>query len=172
MCIGRSSFCFKKCVWACVQGVGDSNSALQSTWAWLFCRLQCGGKQRRGWYPLSVLTLPRMSGENLEKNNRLRAWLLAISEEKKCSLNQLALAWILHKGKDVVPIPGTSKKVNLESNIGAIGVTLSKEEIVEIEAAMPIAEISGDRNLDNQSICSTMQQSTTSFTGRLPAIST
>ncbi len=121
---------------------------------------------------MSVQTLPRMSGENLEKNNSLRAWLLAISEEKKCSLNQLALAWILHKGKDVVPIPGTSKKVNLESNIGAIGVTLSKEEIGEIEAAMPIAEISGDRSLDNQSICSTMQQSTTSFTGRLPVVST
>ncbi len=121
---------------------------------------------------MSVQTRPRMSGENLEKNNRLHAQLLAISEEKKCSLNQLALVWILHKGKDVVPIPGTSKKVNLDSNIGAIGVTLSKEEIVEIEAATPIAEISGHRNLDNQSIRSTMQQSTTSFTGRLPVVST
>jgi hypothetical protein len=49
---------------------------------------------------------------------------------------------------------------------------LSKEEIVEIEAAMPIAEISGDRNLDNQSIHSIMQQSTTSFTERLPVVST
>ncbi len=74
--------------------------------------------------------------------------------------------------KDVVPIPRTSKKVNRESNIGAIGVTLSKEEIVDIEAAMRIADISGDRNLDNQSIRSTMQQSTTSFTGRLPVVST
>ncbi len=72
----------------------------------------------------------------------------------------------------MVPIPRTSKKVNRESNIGAIGVTLSKEEIVDIEAAMRIADISGDRNLDNQSIRSTMQQSTTSFTGRLPVVST
>jgi aryl-alcohol dehydrogenase-like predicted oxidoreductase len=88
-----------------------------------------------------------MTGENFEKNKVLREQLEAIAEKKKCSLNQLALAWVLHKGNDVVPIPGTTKKANLESNIGAVAVALSKEEIAEIEAAVPIDAVAGDRNL-------------------------
>ncbi|CAM6035898.1 unnamed protein product [Sphagnum compactum] len=91
---------------------------------------------------------PRFSGANLEKNMMLRAQVQSIAEEKKCSLNQLALAWLLHKGNYVVPIPGTTKKVNLESNIGAIAVALSKEEIVKIEAAVPIDEVAGERSFD------------------------
>jgi aryl-alcohol dehydrogenase-like predicted oxidoreductase len=88
---------------------------------------------------------PRLTGENLEKNELLRARVEAIAARKGCSLNQLALAWVLHNGNDVVPIPGTTKKANLESNIGAVGVSLSKEEIKEIEAAVPISEVAGDR---------------------------
>lgn len=88
-----------------------------------------------------------MSGENFEKNKVLREQLEVIAEKKKCSLNQLALAWVLHKGNDVVPIPGTTKKANLESNIGAVAVALSKEEIAEIEAAVPIDEVAGGVNL-------------------------
>jgi len=87
--------------------------------------------------------LPRMTGENFEKNKVLQEQLKAIAEKKKCSLNQLALAWVLHKVNDVVPIPGTTKKANLESNIGAVAVALSKEEIAEIEAALPIDGIAG-----------------------------
>jgi aryl-alcohol dehydrogenase-like predicted oxidoreductase len=84
-----------------------------------------------------------MSGENFEKNKVLREQLEAIAEKKKCSLNQLALAWVLHQGNDVVPIPGTTKKANLESSIGAVAVALSKEEIAEIEAAVPIDGVAG-----------------------------
>jgi aryl-alcohol dehydrogenase-like predicted oxidoreductase len=84
-----------------------------------------------------------MTGENFEKNKVLREQLEAIAQKKKCSLNQLALAWVLHKGNDVVPIPGTTKKANLESNIGAVAVALSKEEIAEIEAAVPIDGVAG-----------------------------
>ena len=51
---------------------------------------------------------PRMQGENLEKNNKLREHVEKIAELKNCSLNQLALAWVHHKGSDIVPIPGTS----------------------------------------------------------------
>jgi aryl-alcohol dehydrogenase-like predicted oxidoreductase len=69
-----------------------------------------------------------MSGENFEKNKVLREQLEVIAEKKKCSLNQLALA-------------------NLESNIGAVAVALSKEEIAEIEAAVPIDEVAGGVNL-------------------------
>ncbi|CAK9206997.1 unnamed protein product [Sphagnum troendelagicum] len=88
---------------------------------------------------------PRLTGENLEKNEVLRARVEAIAARKGCTLNQLALAWVLHNGNDVVPIPGTTKKVNLESNIGAVGISLSKEEIAEIEAAVPQSEVAGDR---------------------------
>jgi diketogulonate reductase-like aldo/keto reductase len=88
---------------------------------------------------------PRLTGENLEKNEVLRARVEAIAARKGCTLNQLALAWVLHNGNDVVPIPGTTKKVNLESNIGAVGISLSKEEIAEIEAAVPPSEVAGDR---------------------------
>ncbi|CAM6043495.1 unnamed protein product [Sphagnum compactum] len=80
----------------------------------------------------------RFTGENLEKNEVLRAQAEAIAAKKGCSLNQLAHAWVLHNGNDVVPIPGTTKKANLESNIGTVGDSLSKEGIKEIEAAVPI----------------------------------
>jgi aryl-alcohol dehydrogenase-like predicted oxidoreductase len=68
-----------------------------------------------------------------------------IAEKKKCSLNQWALAWVMHKGKDVVPILGTTEKGNLKSNIGSVAVTLTEEEIEEIEAAVPADEVTGER---------------------------
>ncbi|CAK9211287.1 unnamed protein product [Sphagnum jensenii] len=88
---------------------------------------------------------PKFSAENIEKNNVLRERVVAIAEKKKCSLNQLALAWVMHKGKDVVPIPGTTKRANLESNIGSVAISLTKEEIAEIEAAVPANEVAGER---------------------------
>ncbi len=94
---------------------------------------------------LVVQIQPRLTGENLEKNQVLRARVEAIAARKGCTLNKLALAWVLHNGNDVVPIPGTTKKVNLESNIGAVGISLPKEEIAEIEAAVPPSEVAGDR---------------------------
>jgi aryl-alcohol dehydrogenase-like predicted oxidoreductase len=87
-----------------------------------------------------------LTGENLQKNELLWAQVEAIAASKGCSLNQLALAWVLHNdGKDVVPIPETTKKANLESNIRAVGVSLSKEEIKEIEAAVLMSKVAGDR---------------------------
>jgi aryl-alcohol dehydrogenase-like predicted oxidoreductase len=85
-----------------------------------------------------------LTGENLENNEPLWAQVEAIAASKGCSLNQLALAWVLHNGKDVVPIPKTTKKANLESNIRAVGISLSKEEIKEIEAAVLISKVAGD----------------------------
>jgi len=93
---------------------------------------------------------PRFEAENLAKNEQLRARVEAIAKAKKCTLNQLALAWVHHKGADLVPIPGTTKIANLDSNIGALGVSLSKEDMEELEAAVPVHEIAGDRyNEDN-----------------------
>ncbi len=80
----------------------------------------------------------------MENNEPLWAQVEAIAASKGCSLNQLALAWVLHNGKDVVPIPKTTKKANLESNIRAVGISLSKEEIKEIEAAVLISKVAGD----------------------------
>ena len=71
--------------------------------------------------------------------------MFEIAERKECSPNQLALAWVQHKGKDVVPIPGTTKRKNLDSNIDAVHVKLSDEEIAELEAAVPTEEIAGER---------------------------
>jgi len=81
----------------------------------------------------------------LEKNELLWARVEAIAARKGCSLNQLALACFLHNGKDVVPIPEITKKANLESNIRAVGISLSNEEIKEIEAAVLISKVAGDR---------------------------
>jgi len=94
---------------------------------------------------LRTAVFPKLSAENLDKNEKLRARVIAIAEKKKCSLNQLALAWVMHKGSDVVPIPGTTKKANLESNIGSVAVSLSKDDMMEIEAAVPAHEVAGDR---------------------------
>ena len=89
-----------------------------------------------------------MLGKNLEINNQLRELVMEMAAKKKCSLNQLALAWVHHKGKDVVPIPGTTKRKNLDSNIEALKVSLSEEEIRELEAAVPIHRFAGDRYSD------------------------
>ena len=90
--------------------------------------------------------IPLFDGENYEKNKVLLARVAQIAEEKKCTTNQLALAWLMHKGSPfTVPIPGTTKIVNLESNVGAVNVKLSEEEIKALEAAIPIEEVSGER---------------------------
>jgi aryl-alcohol dehydrogenase-like predicted oxidoreductase len=87
----------------------------------------------------------RFSGENLERNEKLRQGVFEIAERKKCSFNQLAIAWVHHKGKDVVPIPGTIKRENQDSNIGAVHVKLTGEEMAKLEAVVPTAEIAGER---------------------------
>ncbi|KAM0863303.1 hypothetical protein ACQ4PT_044683 [Festuca glaucescens] len=88
---------------------------------------------------------PRYTGENLEKNKVLYTRLEILSTKYGCSAAQLALAWVLHQGEDVVPIPGTTKLKNLDDNIGAVNVKLSKEDLEEISAAFPAGEVAGSR---------------------------
>jgi aryl-alcohol dehydrogenase-like predicted oxidoreductase len=88
-------------------------------------------------------TQPRFQGENLEANTRIVAKLREIAEEKDITPAQLALAWVLAQGDDIVPIPGTKRRTYLEENAAAAEVELSDEELGRIDAELP--EVSGER---------------------------
>jgi aryl-alcohol dehydrogenase-like predicted oxidoreductase len=88
---------------------------------------------------------PRFAGENFDKNQLLVETLKALAAHKRVAASQLALAWILAKGEDIVPIPGTKRRKYLDENAAAVEVRLSPEEISEIEAAIPAAKVMGDR---------------------------
>src|SRR5688572_23468468 len=91
---------------------------------------------------------PRFQGEALEANRRLVAAFEAIAEEKGCTAGQLALAWVLAQGDDVVPIPGTKRVQYLEENVGALGVRLDGEDVARIEKAVPRGAVVGERYPD------------------------
>jgi aryl-alcohol dehydrogenase-like predicted oxidoreductase len=86
---------------------------------------------------------PRFTGENLEANLKLAAKVEEIAAEKGITSAQLAIAWLLAQGDDLVPIPGTKRRSYLEQNAGAVDVELSKEELARIDAELP--EASGAR---------------------------
>jgi len=86
---------------------------------------------------------PRFTGENLERNLRLVDKVREIASEKGCAPGQLALAWVLAQGDDVVPIPGTKRRTYLEENMAAVDVQLTPEDLARIEAEVPAA--AGDR---------------------------
>ena len=87
--------------------------------------------------------LPRFQGENFNKNLELVEAVKEIATEKNCTLSQVALAWLLHKGKDIIPIPGTTKIENLQENIKAADIKLTGEELSKIEIIMRV--IAGTR---------------------------
>ncbi|XVF31158.1 hypothetical protein REPUB_Repub16aG0121600 [Reevesia pubescens] len=87
--------------------------------------------------------MPRFQGENLEKNKNLYYKVEKLSQKHGCTPAQLALAWVLHQGDDVAPIPGTTKIKNLDSNIDALKVKLTKEDLKEICDLVPINEVAG-----------------------------
>jgi aryl-alcohol dehydrogenase-like predicted oxidoreductase len=86
---------------------------------------------------------PRFTGENLERNLELVAKVEELASEKGCTPAQLALAWVLAQGDDVVPIPGTKRREYLEQNAGAVGVELTEDDLARIDAEIPQA--AGDR---------------------------
>lgn len=88
---------------------------------------------------------PRYSEENRMKNLKLVEMVEKMAQEKKCEPSQVALAWILAQKPWIVPIPGTTKISRLEENVGAINVSLSSDDLQEIEDAMSKIEIAGDR---------------------------
>jgi aryl-alcohol dehydrogenase-like predicted oxidoreductase len=88
---------------------------------------------------------PRFQGEVLDKNLSLVQKLEAIAREKKCTTAQLALAWVLAQGKDVIAIPGTKRRERLDENLAALDVRLSAEDIRHISAAAPSGAGAGPR---------------------------
>lgn len=89
--------------------------------------------------------LPRFQGEALAKNLGLVEALTVIAADKGVTPAQLALAWILHQGHDIAPIPGTTKIARLEENVGAVDVIFSADELARIAAAVPETAIEGER---------------------------
>src|SRR6187455_1153889 len=80
---------------------------------------------------------PRFQGDNFQKNLDLVRHVEDVASRKGCTPAQLALAWLLHQGDDIVPIPGTTRVENLEDNVGALGVTLTKRDLERIDAVFP-----------------------------------
>jgi aryl-alcohol dehydrogenase-like predicted oxidoreductase len=90
---------------------------------------------------------PRFQGENFQKNLDLVRHVEQVASRKGCTPAQLALAWLLHQGDDIVPIPGTTRVENLEENVGALGVTLTKRDLERIDAVFPKGVAAGERYL-------------------------
>jgi aryl-alcohol dehydrogenase-like predicted oxidoreductase len=88
---------------------------------------------------------PRFEGDNFEKNQVLVERVRAIAENRGVTPGQMALAWVLAKGEDLVPIPGTKRRKYLEENAAAADIKLTPGEMAELEAAVPQNEIAGDR---------------------------
>ncbi|PKM78127.1 MAG: aldo/keto reductase [Firmicutes bacterium HGW-Firmicutes-15] len=89
--------------------------------------------------------LPRMTGENYVHNQALVKKLKELASLKNISLSKLALAWVLSKDDNIIPIPGTRRIKNLLENISATEITLGNQEIAEIESVFPIHEVRGER---------------------------
>jgi aryl-alcohol dehydrogenase-like predicted oxidoreductase len=89
-------------------------------------------------------SLPRFQGDNLERNLELVAVVLDIAAAKGCTPGQVALAWLLAHGDDVVPIPGTKRRTYLEDNVGAVEVDLNVDDLARLDGLTPV----GDRSAE------------------------
>jgi len=95
---------------------------------------------------------PRMSGENFERNRALAEHVRELAVEKGCPPAQLALAWVLSRGDDVVPIPGTKRRTYLEENAAASEIALTDDELERLDEAFPPGAAAGQRYADMSSI--------------------
>jgi aryl-alcohol dehydrogenase-like predicted oxidoreductase len=89
--------------------------------------------------------MPRFEGENFSRNLELVEKIRAFSADKDCTPAQLALAWVLAQGDDIVPIPGTKRRQYLEENVGALDVSLTPQELAEIDTLLPPGAAVGAR---------------------------
>src|SRR5258706_10469703 len=93
---------------------------------------------------------PRYQGGNFEANMRAASGVRELAERKEVTPGQIALAWLLHKGPDIVPIPGTKRRRYLEENVGAADVSLSAEEVTALDAALSPENVFGPRYNEKQ----------------------
>jgi len=91
---------------------------------------------------------PRFQGENFQKNLDLVRHVERVASKKGCTPAQLVLAWLLHQGDDIVPIPGTKRVDYLEDNVGALGVTLTPADLERIDKVFPKGVAAGERYLE------------------------
>jgi aryl-alcohol dehydrogenase-like predicted oxidoreductase len=103
------------------------------------------GDYRAGLYP-------RLQGDNLQQNLKLVEQIEQMAAAKGIKAGQLALAWVLAQGEDIVPIPGTKRRTYLEENIAAAAVTLTPAELDQIATALPLGIAAGDRYPDMSSV--------------------
>ena len=97
-------------------------------------------------------TNPRFTGDNLEQNRRLAERVRELAAAKGVTAAQYALAWVLSRGTDVVPIPGTKRRSYLEDNAGAVEVELSREELALLDEEFPHGVAAGDRYGDMSTV--------------------
>jgi aryl-alcohol dehydrogenase-like predicted oxidoreductase len=95
---------------------------------------------------------PRFQGDNFQRNLDLVAQVEAIAAEKGCTPAQLALAWVLAQGDDIVPIPGTTRVAHLEENVASLDVALTADDLARLEAAFPKGATAGDRYADMSAV--------------------
>jgi aryl-alcohol dehydrogenase-like predicted oxidoreductase len=88
---------------------------------------------------------PRFQGANFEANVRAASVVRELGKEHGATPGQIALAWLLHKGEDVVPIPGTKRRRYLEENVAAADVSLTRDEMVRLDAALAPEVVAGER---------------------------
>ncbi len=90
-------------------------------------------------------TSPRFQGENFQRNLDLVAHIQQLARQKRCTPSQLALAWLLARGEDIIPIPGTKRRRYLEENVAAVDVHLTPEDLRRIDAIAPRGAAAGER---------------------------
>jgi aryl-alcohol dehydrogenase-like predicted oxidoreductase len=94
--------------------------------------------------------MPRFQADNIARNVRLIAQLEGIAKEKGVSLSALALAWLLHRGRDVIPIPSSKSRDHLVNNLSALDITLSTEDLLRIDVICPAGAAAGTRYPETQ----------------------
>jgi aryl-alcohol dehydrogenase-like predicted oxidoreductase len=95
---------------------------------------------------------PRFQGENFQRNLDLVAEVDRMASEKGVTPGQLALAWVLSRGEDVVPIPGTTRAQHLDENVAALRVELTEDDLERLEEAFPRGATAGDRYADMSAV--------------------
>jgi aryl-alcohol dehydrogenase-like predicted oxidoreductase len=107
-------------------------------------------RQRAAEGDFRSLASPRFQGENLDKNLALVENLRAVAEGMGASVAQVAIAWVLAQGKDIIPLIGARTRVRLDEALGAEGLELSAADLAKLEAAMPAGEVAGLRYNEHQ----------------------